>query len=581
MWTGRAIGAAGVLALVAAGAGSAFGQLQVQQGNALDANPLVGSGGSNTPVQGYVPINGNDIVTGNVAGLKYFHAPVGTFSPYTFQGNLGTATLSNFARQSAGGIPTTPTGGLNSVYYLPSSTVSTAQGSLYFAPATGGFDSRLVPTSSLAPTGGVNGGGSVPVVAGLQLRQFDVGNSSNPLAASTSNGQITSPLFGLRPTETPTGVQPPTGQPVLPNQGERPGERSGERGTSSPSPTDLNNTGGREGTGTIGGRDNGAIGGATGGDRTSGRVDTRVRNGGQEGGTAEERTMRVTGAYATLLEQLQRARGGKSTNATNLDIERNVSARSGDVIPNSGRTGNGTEGGRGTAVARNGPGGTSPLLAGGAGNGAGGVGTGEFQSTDPTRPNYRPLLTERRPVGAAALANTPKETLQEGRQVGELKSLAAPAGAGATAPAFEELMKRGEQRLKDGKYLESADVYQQAISAQPNNALAVLGRGHAELAAGMYESAAADLQFVFTKKPELVSVKYALGDYLPLDRQVFLMNDLLKLSQGKDTGNMASFLLCYLTYQTGRGAELKAELDRWAARPWKDEWQTVADKAWR
>jgi hypothetical protein len=44
---------------------------------------------------------------------------------------------------------------------------------------------------------------------------------------------------------------------------------------------------------------------------------------------------------------------------------------------------------------------------------------------------------------------------------------------------------------------------------------------------------------------------------------------------------MGSFLLCYLCYQTGRGAELKAELDRWAARPWKNDWQTVAEKAWR
>jgi tetratricopeptide (TPR) repeat protein len=184
----------------------------------------------------------------------------------------------------------------------------------------------------------------------------------------------------------------------------------------------------------------------------------------------------------------------------------------------------------------------------------------------------------------AALAGTSKEVLQAGRQLGELPSLSARPGAGGAtpaAPAFEQLMMRGEERLKDGKYLEAADAYQQAITAQPNNALAVLGRGHAELAAGMYQSAASDLQFVFTKKPELVSVKYALGNYLPLDRQVFLMNDLLKLSRGQDTGNMGSFLLCYLCYQTGRGAELKAELDRWAARPWKNDWQTVAEKAWR
>jgi len=43
---------------------------QIQMGNPMDANPGVGTGGANTPVPaGYVPINGNDFVTGNVGGL--------------------------------------------------------------------------------------------------------------------------------------------------------------------------------------------------------------------------------------------------------------------------------------------------------------------------------------------------------------------------------------------------------------------------------------------------------------------------------------------------------------------------------
>ena len=111
---------AGVMVMAVVSA-SGFAQVQVQQNNPLDANPQVGSGGSNAPVPGYVPVNGNDIVTGNVSGLKYFHAPtatvrgpggvlipsqsssVGTFSPYQFQGSQGSAAFNSFARQSAGG----------------------------------------------------------------------------------------------------------------------------------------------------------------------------------------------------------------------------------------------------------------------------------------------------------------------------------------------------------------------------------------------------------------------------------------------------------------------------------------------
>ena len=72
-----------------------------------------------------------------------------------------------------------------------------------------------------------------------------------------------------------------------------------------------------------------------------------------------------------------------------------------------------------------------------------------------------------------------------------------------------------------------------------------------------------------------------LGDYLSLKRQVFLTDDLRRLGATKEAGNMASFLLCYLCYQTGRGEELNAELSRWSARTWRDEWAAVGEKAWR
>ena len=177
--------------VVAISCAGALGQVQVQQNNPLDANPQVGSGGSNQPVQGYVPVNGNDIVTGNVSGLKYFHQPtstvvagpggslivvpsssLGTFSPYAFQGSLGSSSFNNFARQSAGGSQTNI--GATRTFYLPSSTVSTGQGSLYSAPYGGGYESALIPRYSAAATttagdvGQMNGSLSY----GIPIHQF-------------------------------------------------------------------------------------------------------------------------------------------------------------------------------------------------------------------------------------------------------------------------------------------------------------------------------------------------------------------------------------------------------------------------
>ena len=93
---------AAVAAVVLASSGAAWGQVQrIPGGDLLDANPQIGSGGSNRPVPGYQPINGNAIINGNVSGLGYFHGNIPYSSPYQFQGSLGSAGLQNFARQSA------------------------------------------------------------------------------------------------------------------------------------------------------------------------------------------------------------------------------------------------------------------------------------------------------------------------------------------------------------------------------------------------------------------------------------------------------------------------------------------------
>ena len=82
-----------------------------------------------------------------------------------------------------------------------------------------------------------------------------------------------------------------------------------------------------------------------------------------------------------------------------------------------------------------------------------------------------------------------------------------------------------------------------------------------------------------TRLPQTLSVKYALEDFIPPQRQHQLISDLTDLATGKGVGNTASFLLCYLDYNTGRKEELQHELGRWEARPWKDRWQGVMKRA--
>jgi hypothetical protein len=523
---------------VAALNAAVFAQVQqIPQGRVLDANPQVGSGGSNTPVPGYTPINGNAIIEGNVAGLARFHATVGTSSPYTFQQQLPSASLQNFARTSAAGIPTGPAGSPPPVYYLPSQVTSGASGSLYPTQVGSGFDVRVVPGPSVQPG---YGGTSTSAVGGQNriYDRYETPLPTNPTDTGTPGNLLNSSLFLNRQFEP--GPDEPGVRPSNIND-ERPGLPKNTTDKNPATIEDLNNT---QDT-TEKPEDTSASGRARTEGRVPGeRVDAKAgtqRPGSQDRGNPMD--LRNTGrtqdigqqamlsdTYRTLMSDLQKAREeAKRTEAPGVETPK-------------------PEETRGTGLART-PGGT------------------DARALARRNPRMNPLLTE------------PADTLRAGQKVEPLKTLARSNQGLPTTP-FDTQMRQAEKLLRDGKYMEAVDQYQQALTIQPNNALGLVGRAHAELAAGMYQSASMDLKAVFTQKPEMVSVRYALTEFIPSKRVDNLMNDLLGLTTRERTGNLASFLYCYLAYNTDHPNELQQELDRWGIRPTHDEWQAIAAKAW-
>ena len=182
-------------------------------------------------------------------------------------------------------------------------------------------------------------------------------------------------------------------------------------------------------------------------------------------------------------------------------------------------------------------------------------------------------------VSAKALEDVSTAQLTAGNKVKPQKIAPAPTGSAAPS-AFEILMSRGEQAMKDAKYVDAQIAFQNALANKPDDPLALIALAHAELAAGAYAPAAYDLKFIFTRKPELVAVRYESGSFIPTARQEFLLGDLLREMTNRSSANMASFLYCYLCYQTGRTDELKAELEKWGERPGRDDWQAVLKRAW-
>src|SRR5947209_15944363 len=92
---------------------AALGQVQAQQqGRARDANTRVGSNGVNDTVgQGTAGIvSSNNIVYGNVTGLKGFRGPIAERDPRAFTGPIGGRLDDAFIRDSsAAPLPYQPT----------------------------------------------------------------------------------------------------------------------------------------------------------------------------------------------------------------------------------------------------------------------------------------------------------------------------------------------------------------------------------------------------------------------------------------------------------------------------------------
>jgi len=82
------------------------------------------------------------------------------------------------------------------------------------------------------------------------------------------------------------------------------------------------------------------------------------------------------------------------------------------------------------------------------------------------------------------------------------------------------MMLRAGKNLKEAKFLDAADSYSGAFVDEAADPLALVGRAHAEIGAGVYTAADYDLKFVFTRKPELVAVKYDADSFIPVIRRI-------------------------------------------------------------
>jgi len=517
-----------------------------QNGRLLDKNPQVGGGGSNAPVAGYVPATGNEVITGNVTGLGYFHGNVPYRSQYEF-GSVGNSSVNNFNRQS-GGVPANGnyTGQATS-FYTPSLVVATPNGisasELRSSSAGSGVEANMARSNASRLNVDAVGSQVQLQPGGLLTSQPQRDYLSNPDPANNSfspDGRVSN-LFGLTQRD-PRAEAPqnqfqnlapqknPDGTPVKPGAIDNrvnpagPATQQGQLGDDHIR-TDL-------------GVKN-QINGNVNGQLATSQLDERLRGGAPStlvGQTNHD--LVVSEEYQDLLAKLQKSRDAEQA-------RQEVA-----VTPVKPATGPEFVIDPVTGILR---------VRGIDENGAQ-PGTGAA-----TRP------------GAVRTKDQMRDATAALRAAGSMPPLETLAGKSGTP--FNQLMGDAEARLKAGKTFEAANLYKQAMEMQPANMLPVIGRAHAELAGGMYESAAYDLKFIFERKPEMIGLRHSLKTEIPADRLDFLASDLKDLADNKESES-AWFLQSYLQYQLGQKVPLNTTLKTWAEKMPKDAWPSAMRKAW-
>ena len=124
--------------------------------------------------------------------------------------------------------------------------------------------------------------------------------------------------------------------------------------------------------------------------------------------------------------------------------------------------------------------------------------------------------------------------------------------AGMQAKGLAEVMKQGEDLMRQGKFTAALDKYDAAQQAAPNNPMVALSRAIAELGGSSYAPAETHLREAFTQNPALLVGQYDLRNLLGEERLQGLVKDLRGLAEKQKRDPRPVFLLSFIAYNTGQ-----------------------------
>jgi hypothetical protein len=546
----------------------AFAQQQVQLQRPLDANPQMGSGGLNPAQVEPDYAARNNIITGNVTGLGYFHGRVGYTAPGEFRGNTGD-DLFRFRAQSWS--PNLPGQGLMGAQSLPGGAYAPASIYTYSAPTTAGQVVQYVGMNLpyiQPPDGSYRSYFSLPSTLASPSR-LDAERVAVTLGAVQQDGRVleinASPLMGVYmapPQRYGAGQSQPIGStrdatdPATGSASEaaiQPAEVSGSRATA-----EVLRGGGAMVAPTM----------VLGAQLQSRVLSERV---GEAPTTLDERVAQIRAsmfsplaasytpgedAYLDLLAQVRRNQDVAAGREPRDDAEQPVKPEPERASRSVLREPTPEEQQRARLAKLN------------ADRALRGLPPIESPATQPAP---APAEDRRRPA-AKDEAEKLLESLEDGSP--RLKTL-----AGTRDDRFNAMMRRAESDLAAGRYFDAEERYRQAVQTLPNNPLGAVGVVHAQLGSGLVRSAAFNLRSLFERHPEVIGVRYE-ANLLPPPQRLEWVRTQCEQMLRNSMRQEPALMLAYLGFQTNSPGLTRYGLDLADARQPGDPLVVVLRRVW-
>ncbi|GAB4554927.1 MAG: hypothetical protein Tsb0013_17620 [Phycisphaerales bacterium] len=137
-------------------------------------------------------------------------------------------------------------------------------------------------------------------------------------------------------------------------------------------------------------------------------------------------------------------------------------------------------------------------------------------------------------------------------------------GTTSEDPAFLRHFDRGVELLEAGRFFDAEERFAAALQLAPGDPNAAIGRLHAQIGAGMFLSAGANLRRLLVAYPEFIAARVD-AKFLPSGERLAEVRELLRLRMGQ--ANMmnadASALLAYMGVQTDNRADVEDGIARY------------------